>query len=164
LDNLLLKYIRRANLDAFWSRATGTVMKECGNVKRNIEDLKSLGLSGPHYDPGPSPLDDSCGYEAAISLLVDSQRKGNYADDHKHWQSVHKLRSTISSFERVAFGMSRYALVADDNSATQRFQSGGTSSLWFNKFTKGIGERMGSEVRKDLGVSAIVFNRFLKRI
>ena len=107
-DNLLLKYIRRANLDAFWSRAKGTV-KECGNVKRNMEDLKFLGLSGPYYDPRPSPSDDSCGYEAAISLLVDSQRKGNYADDHKQWQSVCKLRSTISSFERVAFGMSTSA-------------------------------------------------------
>ena len=58
-------------------------MKECGNIKQNIEDIKSVGLSGPFYDPGPSPPDDSCGYETAISLLVDSQQKGNYAEDHK---------------------------------------------------------------------------------
>ena len=96
-DNLLFKYIRRANLDAFWSRATGTVTKECGNVKRNIEDLKMLGLSGPYYDPGPSPPNDSCGYEAAISLLVDSQRKGNYADDHKNNGSPYK--NFVQSFQ-----------------------------------------------------------------
>jgi len=82
----------------------------------------------------------------------------------KQWQSIQKLRSIISSFERVAFSMSRYALVADDNSVTQIFQSVGTSSLWFNKFTKGIGERMGSKVRKYLAVSSVVYNRFLSHI
>jgi len=36
---LFLMYIRRANLDAFWSRAPKTVSNELGNATRNIRNI-----------------------------------------------------------------------------------------------------------------------------
>ena len=152
-DRVLLMYIRRANLDVFWSRAPKTVANELGNATRNIRNISFLKLSGPYYDPGPAPSSDSCGYEAAVSLLVDSQQPGRYHDSHKQWESVRKLRSTISNFERTSFGVSQVALVADDNGSTTRFRGGGTSSYWFNRFAQGIGNRMGSDIRNNVTVS-----------
>ena len=162
-DRVLLMYIRRANLDVFWSRAPKTVANELGNATRNIRNISFLKLSGPYYDPGPAPSSDSCGYEAAVSLLVDSQQPGRYHDSHKQWESVRKLRSTISNFERTSFGVSQVALVADDNGSTTRFQGGGTSSYWSNRFTQGIGNRMGSDIRKNVAVSTELYVKFLNR-
>ena len=82
-DNLLLAFIRRANLDAFWSRASGTVKNTRSNVQRTVESLSMFGLSGPFFDPGPSASHDSFGYETAISVLVDSQKAGRYCLSHK---------------------------------------------------------------------------------
>jgi len=163
-DRLLLMYIRRANLDAFWSRAPKTVSNELGNATRNIRNISFLKLAGPYNDPGPAPPTDTCGYQAAVSLLVDSQQPGRYHDTHKQWESVRKLRSTISNFERTSFGCARVALVADDNGSTTRFQGGGTSSYWFNRFTQGIGNRMGSDIRKNAAVSTEVYVKFLSRV
>ena len=47
-DAALLQDIRRANLDAFWSRSTSTVMNNTRLVKRVIEDANSRGMSGPY--------------------------------------------------------------------------------------------------------------------
>jgi len=51
--------------------------------------------------------------------------------------------------------------VADDNGSTTRFQGGGTSSYWFNRFTQGIGNRMGSDFRKNVAVSTELYVKFL---
>ena len=163
-NNLLLHYIRRANLDSFWSRAPRTIANDLGHVKRSIRNLSRVGLPGPYYDPGPAPAHDSCGYEAAIALLMDSQEKGTYHDDHKQWQSVRKLRSAISNNERASFRLAGIAVIADDNSRAQRFQEGGTSSFWFNRFTQGVSNRMGADVRKNVGLCSEIWSRFLDRV
>ena len=80
---LLLQYIRRVNLDSFWSRAPRTNSNDLGHVKRSIRNLARVGLPGPYYDPGTAPPHDVCGYEAVIAMLMDSQEKGTYRDDHK---------------------------------------------------------------------------------
>ena len=157
-------YIRRANLDSFWSRSSGTVKKELGNCKRDIKHISFLGLPGSYFDPGPAPPYDACGYQAAISMLVDSQQKGRYSESHKQYESVRKLRSTISNFERTSFGISGIAMVADDNSSTERFQQGGTSSFWFGRLNRGMAIRMGTDIRKNVAVSTATYAKFLKRI
>ena len=163
-NTLLLQYIRRANLDSFWSRATSTIRNDLGNVTRSIALLARVGLTGPYVDPGPSPSYDACGYQAAIALLLDSQQKGTYHDDHKQWQSIRKLRTAISNNERASFQLAGIAMVADDNSRSQRFQEGGTSSFWFNRFTQGCSNRMGADIRKNVGLSSVIWSKFLSRV
>ena len=159
-----MKYIRRANLDSFWSRAPRTISNDLGNISRSIKNMARVGLVGPYYDPGPFPSYDACGYEAAIALLIDSQQPGTYHDDHKQWQSIRKLRSAISNNERASFRNAGVAMVSDDNSKSQRFQDGGTSSFWFNRFTQGCSNRMGADIRKNVGPSSVIWSRFLSRV
>ena len=163
-EKSLIMYIRRSNLDAFWSRSSSTVAKEMSNCKRDIQYLNFLGLPSSYFDPVPAPRYDAVRYQASISLLVDSQQKGRYLETHKQYESVRKLRSTISNFERTSFGISGIAMVADDNSSSTRFQSGGTSSFWFGRFFRGMANRMDTDIRKNVAVSMETYAKFLHRI
>ena len=73
-DQLLLACIRRMNLDAFWSRATGTVNGQRDKLALAIKLSGLVGLKGPCKHEGPLPDFDHCGYEAAIDMLLYSKR------------------------------------------------------------------------------------------
>lgn len=166
MDDLLLRFIRRANLDAFWSRASSTVANNRRNVKGTIEGMKRFGLPGPFYDPGPSPPYDSFGYEVAIAILNESTKPGKYCDTHKQWESIRKVKSAIASFEKVStndlFGGA--SLISDDKGWVQRFQGGGTGSYWYQRFTAGCKSRMGSDVRPNFALSINLLKRLLMGI
>ena len=76
MDIRNLGIIWRANLDAFWSRATGTVGNNRSLAGHSAASLKELDLSSGYEDRGPSPLQDDCGYKIAIAVLLDAQRTG----------------------------------------------------------------------------------------
>jgi hypothetical protein len=46
-DKLLMACIRRANLDAFWSRATSTVMTNARLIDESIDLAKLVGIDPP---------------------------------------------------------------------------------------------------------------------
>ena len=164
-DQLGLAHIRRANLDAFWSRATGTVNANRGTVNRSIKDAKPLGLEGPYFDPGPTPETDHAGYETALSLLSDTRKSGKYSDSHKQWQSSRKVRSAVSNFEKTHshHPLSYLTLVDEERGRSTRFHFGGNSSLWFDRFAQGCKARMGEDVRQNLALDTELWKKLLAR-
>ena len=74
----LLDLIRRANLDAFWSRARSTVQQNLAKVKLLVEFSGNVGLLGPFASQRPFPLGDHCGYELNIDTLQYSRRPGRH--------------------------------------------------------------------------------------
>ena len=100
-DNLLLAFIRRANIDAFWSRSSSTVKNTRINVQRTVEPLSMFGLSGPFYDPGPSTSHDTFVYETAISVLVDSQKAGRYSLSHEQWDTIRRVRKVKTAIGNI---------------------------------------------------------------
>ena len=70
-DSELLAFIRRANLDSFWSRRPSTVAQNGGIVRRNIQELKDrLDItSGPYRSNGPTTSYDSEGVGWVNPLL-----------------------------------------------------------------------------------------------
>mmetsp|Transcript_5795 Transcript_5795/g.8888 ORF Transcript_5795/g.8888 Transcript_5795/m.8888 type:complete len:225 (-) Transcript_5795:293-967(-) len=77
-DELLVSVIKRAVLDSLWSRTRSTVRQNMNWVLANMKNLEAYGLTGSFYDPGPTPLYDCCGWECAISFLIDTLGKGTY--------------------------------------------------------------------------------------
>jgi hypothetical protein len=53
-DSLLIAFIRRANLDLFWSRAKATAGGNCDKVAFGIKILGLVGLLGPYKSDSPS--------------------------------------------------------------------------------------------------------------
>ena len=55
-DKFLLSLIRRANLDAFWSRARSTVAQNLSKVKMMLQFTRNVRLQGPFQSLGPYPI------------------------------------------------------------------------------------------------------------
>ena len=164
-DKLVLDYIRRANLDAFWSRARGTVKNNKGTIDRIIKGFSPFGLAGPFYDKGPTPSYDHAGYETAIALLIDSKRPGKYDASHKQWDSSRRVKSAISNFERSTSHSSwnNLAFVDDEKGTSMRLNWLPSSSMWYQRFAQGCRSRMGQEVRKNVAVSVDLWKLLLDR-
>eukprot|EP00980_Cylindrotheca_fusiformis_P008540 scaffold1809_cov107-Cylindrotheca_fusiformis.AAC.4 len=148
-DAFLIKVIKRANLDVFWSRTRSTVRTNRAIVVRTLHEMDTLGLSGPFYDPGPSPFVDFCGFETAIAVLMDSLREGKYNSSHKQWDSIRKVKSSIASFEKLSSHnpLSQLTLLETEKGYVRRFHFGRSASLWYQRFAAGCKARMGQDIR-----------------
>jgi hypothetical protein len=76
--------IRRANLDAFWSRARSTANGQSSLIRKGIEQSDEGDLDPPHHEPGPLPGVDHCGDGVAIQMLMKSSEVGNRHASHQH--------------------------------------------------------------------------------
>jgi hypothetical protein len=73
----VLKLIRRANLDALWSREPSTVSGTLLACRQGVRVAASLGFRSNLFRPmGPFPLEDSFGMGAALVMLQQSLQPG----------------------------------------------------------------------------------------
>ena len=105
--------------------------KTVPRLRQNIKQLSMVGLEGPYGDLGPSLFYDFCGLETAVSILLDSQGKGIYTTSHKQWDTICKIRLTISIFERVQTNapLAHLILVNEVKGTSQKFHIEGATSL-----------------------------------
>jgi hypothetical protein len=72
-DKLLMACIRRISLDAFWSRASSTVLGNRDKIKQAFNLSQLVGLEGPYVHFGSMPSTDTFGYEVAIQTVLASR-------------------------------------------------------------------------------------------
>ena len=94
--------IRRANLDAFWSRSADTVSSHVGQVKMMISLADLVGIRPPIPSPGPLPAFDHCGYGVAVEMLLKSRLPGTYHSTHQQWDTIRKLRTAYTNSVRAS--------------------------------------------------------------
>ena len=154
-DKVLLSHIRRVNLDAFWSRSRSTVKNNARIVRQTLADARSHGMFGPYRDPGPAPLWDICGYEIAICMITDSLRSGKYSESHKQWDTIRRVKSSVSNQEKTNFNdlHQRVVVMEDTKGGTQRLFGGRAGSFWLSRFQQGCRLRMGQETRQNQALS-----------
>ena len=58
-------------MDAFWSRDTSTMERNCHRVEDSIRLVETVGFVGPYKSEGAFPVSDHCGYEVAIVIVLD---------------------------------------------------------------------------------------------
>ena len=158
--------IRRINLDAFWSRAKSTVVANTAQARKMIASCKRMNLQGPFYPPGPLPLDDHCGYEVALLMVVASLEKGRYSNTHKQWDTIRKIRSTFSNQLRSAAisNFSTLSLADNQGSSYQRLAPDPCGSLWFQRFMTGCKKRMGQDWRPNRAMSVELMAALLELV
>jgi hypothetical protein len=61
-DAQLLAYIRRVNLDMFWSREPSTVGNTLRALEKGRKISEGLGLEPVQLSVGPWPVADTCGF------------------------------------------------------------------------------------------------------
>ena len=159
-DVTLLRAIRRANLDAFWSREPGTV----SSTKRDSLKLSKIGLDVglPSVLPvmGPFPVEDSLGMGLAVCMLVRSLDKGRHQCTLQ-FESVRKMRSAFSNCWHASRFTLTTSVMARDTRKTY-VTSCPSYSLWFERFIFGMHKRMGDVVHQDKAVTLDVVHKVIE--
>lgn len=167
-DTFTLACIRRVNLDAFWSRASSTVMANTYLMRAMVRSAElNFGLTdGAVEDPGPLTSEDHCGYRVAIQMVASSLGVGRYSDSHKQWDTIRRVRSVYSNqFRASARGNATTLCLTDNKGANvQRMTMDPCSSLWFQRFTEGCRKRMGQDWRPNRAISIELITEVLNTV
>ena len=142
-DDLLLMCIRRANLDAMWSRERSTVAQNRREGIRYASLCDALGLPvDKAYPPrGPYPETDECGMKLACTMLLRSMNPGKNATTVQ-FDTMRKLRSHVSNYVHALRDGTGATFVGEDAHANTLSNSA-TNSPWFCRFIRGCHRRMG---------------------
>ena len=143
-DKLLLLMIRRANLDAFWSRARSTVYQNTNKIKRNIKFSEQLGLDGVYEHDGAYPPHDHCGYEMAATILLHSRQPGKHHPSYTQFDTIRHDRGSFSSHVRATPKSNiQHLSLVDEKGKYERVSHDKCGSLWYYRFMAGMKSRMG---------------------
>lgn len=161
-DLLLMKFIRRASLDALWSRESGTV----NNTRRDINNMlikaKHLGIKEDRFMPpmGPFPLEDIHGMSVAVCILLRSLDAGRN-EETIQFSTATKMKSSFANVWKASIRGSEGSVIARD--MVKMFHTTcPTHSDWFERFTRGMHERMGDLVKPDLAISIEQMHELMK--
>jgi len=164
-DTLLLATIRRMNLDAFWSRETGTIEENARRADRMIKITSTVGLPGPFIRYHSLPLFDHCGYQTAISILLLSRRPGKYSVDYTQYGTIRGYRSTFSNFSRASPSSNRVNWsFGDFNGNYNRLVQDDAGSFFFKRFMEGLRARMGEISKPNVALSTPLLLELIKII
>ena len=162
-DRILLSCIRRANLDAMWSREPSTV----GANLREWHQATSLGrlaLGIPNVMPrmGPFALKDDVGMGIAATMLWCSLDKGVRATTIQ-FGTMRRMRSAYSNAYNASPEMSGSAVMAHE---TRRIYATDcpTYGTWFDRFMLGAHKRMGDQSRPQQAVSEDIMYELMNRM
>jgi hypothetical protein len=162
-DLLLLKFIRRANLDAFWSRESSTVNNNRREIVNITTKARVLGIDSKDLLPsmGPFPLKDKHGMGLAVCVLMRSLDEGKN-ETTIQFSTTQKMKSAFSNIWKASVHGGEGAVVVRD--MAKSFHSTCPShGEFFERFSKGLHERMGDKVRQDMGVSIELMHELMKR-
>lgn len=139
--------LRRANLDAFWSREPSTIGANRRDIDRLVDLADEVGIA-PVFEPlGPFPMNDVQGIFDAISILQRSLDPGRHAT-YSQFQTIRKLRSAYSN-QYLSSVKGALASATLGKSIGKSFLTQcPTNSIWFEKFSIGCLKRMGQIVKK----------------
>jgi hypothetical protein len=142
-DDLLLVCIRRANLDAFWSRERSTVNQNRREGVRYAEICSTLGLNVDDAYPARGPFDvvDGVGMKLACGMLVRSLNIGKNAKTIQ-FDTMRKLCSHMSNFSHSCPDGVGGTFVGEDSTAST-LSHAVTNTPWFRRFMRGCHRRMG---------------------
>ena len=134
--------IRRANLDAMWSREPSTVI---GNLNRMRLDVGDAVPFMPIKDPIPSlgrdDVSDKMGMRVAILTLHASLRQGRYTN-HLQWDSMRKTPTWWANIFEAGEGYGEGALFSAMDKKVYESKSP-IGGRWFPRWLLGAKRRMG---------------------
>ena len=164
-DNRLLGYIRRANLDIFWSREKTTVSGLLTNVRKGRRMSSHLNLDPIDLPMGPWPVSDDLGFQVALEILRASQEEGKNVKSYQQYDTVRKIRSAYSSIYETSPRVSHMGLTFKAvNGKLTHFTDSPLNSVLFRHFMTGLEKRMGRVVCQDLALDVRILILMLRNI
>ena len=144
-DLEILDMVRRANLDAFWSRESSTVDGNLREANRMEQTTRRLGLPCVTPPLGPWPLEDKQGMKVAIAVLDRSLDKGAY-EATVQWDTFRRQMSAVTNISQAAVGGPGNSVGAYERNRMY-ISEVVTHKFWFSRFMQGIHKQVG-QIRK----------------
>jgi hypothetical protein len=103
-DVVLLRSLRRANLDDFWSREPNTVSHNLGKLNRILQPGFELGMDNPPLPLAePWPVKDTINAGGVVVILRHSLDPGR-TEDTVQFETVRKMKSAMVNMARASAG------------------------------------------------------------
>jgi hypothetical protein len=144
-DLEILDMVRRANLDAFWSRESSSVSASLREAIRMEKMTARLGMPCVTPPLGPWPLEDKLGMKVALAVLDRSLDKGVY-EATVQWDTFRRQMSAVTNISQAAVGGLGNSVGAYERNK-MFISEAVTHKFWFSRFMTGVHKQVG-QVRK----------------
>ena len=149
-DDQALMFIRRAIIDAFWTREPSTI----ANITKDVRKLLGYGeVYGLHTlrPRGPFTLGEDLGLRYAIALLIRSTDKGR--NGSVSYETIRKQGTALRhmALSDVTCGGGLHGIIAQRN--YMDFSNSHTFGRLFQCFTSGLHKRLGHFPKQDKAIS-----------
>jgi hypothetical protein len=150
-DALFLRCIRRATLDAFWSREESTVKGTRGSIRSAMRKAEMIN-GGQIFPPlGPLPLRDIDGVGAASFQLLKTLDQGKTEALVQYDTATYITTALASLWEVLVHSKEETVMVKEMHKSY--VTSNRVKSQWYERFLSGMHKRMGDSVKQDEAVS-----------
>jgi hypothetical protein len=150
-DDLLLKCIRRASLDAFWSLEETTVKGSRGFVRGAIQKASMINCESIFPALGPLPLKDVDGMGAAAIQLLKTLDPG-ITEPLVQYSTAKGITTALGAMWEVSVQSKEETVMVCDMSKSY-VTANPVKSQWYKRFLKGMHKRMGDKVKQDKAIS-----------
>jgi hypothetical protein len=160
-DALMLRCIRRANLDTFWARETTTVLANGREMRQMAKKAAIVAMVVPTPHLGPYPVEDFQGMSVAVLILMRSLDPG-INETYVQFNTARKMRSAYANFWQASIEGENDAVV--QRNTTKLFSTNcPTHGPWFERFMLGMHKRQGDQSYPDQAISIEVMLALMKR-
>ena len=160
-DMNLMGYIRRANLDALWSRASGTVSGSVSGLRKIIRTAKEFSMLPPLEPLKPWPIDDIQGMRLAITILKVSQAPGRNDSTYTQFDLIRKVSSSFGNHYESSLKAANITWVLRSDKSNSFFTDSPARSEFFTRFMTGLKSRMGRDVRGDVPTDYRILHKII---
>jgi hypothetical protein len=159
-DAETIDLIRRANIDAFWSREHTTIGHNLSKINRVLQISHELGLDKPPVPMlGTWPVEDKFGMGAAIVLLKHSLNHG-VTETTVQYNAMRKMKSTFVNLYHASVENQGSAIVGGRDGKSFVSMDAPIYSEFLGRFQAGMHNRMGDKVVQDFGLSRGIMQKF----
>ena len=164
-DSNELSFIRRANLDMFWSRAEGTVRSSVGELKQITEGSIAKGRVVPLAELEPWPVGDELGMGIALLMLEKSIKPGRNSKTYTQFDSCRSYRSAASNlYSASAQGAFEHLSLKSLKGSVMHTYRGSMQSIFMERFTSGMETRMPQAVNRNKAMLGELTSLLLDRM
>lgn len=149
-DHQALVLIRRAILDAFWTREPSTIENITKDVRKLLGYAELYGLH-TMKPRGPFELGEDLGLRYAIALLIRSNDKGRKGT--VSYETIRKQGTALRhlALSDVTCGQGLHGIISQRN--YMDFSKSHTFGRLFQSFTSGLHKRLGHHPKQDKAIS-----------
>ena len=163
-DQRLLVFIRRTNLDVFWSRTKDTIDKSRLGLKRFVRESQNMGFEPTLEALGPWPVTDDWGFGLAIVTLNVPLQPWRNVDSYTQYDTIRRLASSYTDQFEASKKSAEETWVLKSEKGNSFFTQCPTRSEFFNRFKIGLRTRMGRVVMGDLAIDYKILHKIINRL